>query len=136
MQCCHVCDVLLLPNEFPHDDNKVVLYCIVLYAGSFRVWVIHRTLTWTTGSLTRVRDHSYSYLYTRGLGTQTACEHNLCDSEKLSQLFLVLLTQAGLEPPVFGIFDLESDTLPTEPPRHPFTVDWALKTNYLSISAH
>ena len=41
-------------------------------AGSFRVSVIHRTMTWTTGSLTCVRDHSYACAYTRGLGTQTA----------------------------------------------------------------
>ena len=30
-----------------------------VHAGFFRVSVIHRTLTWTTGFLTRVRDHSY-----------------------------------------------------------------------------
>ena len=30
-----------------------------VHAGSFRVSVIHRILTWTTGSLTCVRDHSY-----------------------------------------------------------------------------
>ena len=36
-------------------------------AGSFRVSVIHRTLTWTTGSLTCVRDHSYACVHTRGL---------------------------------------------------------------------
>ena len=31
-----------------------------VHAGSFRVYVIHRTLTWTTGSLTCVRDRSYA----------------------------------------------------------------------------
>ena len=34
MQYCdvfNVCDVLLLPNEFPYGDNKVALHCIVLY---------------------------------------------------------------------------------------------------------
>ena len=30
------------------------------HAESFRISVIHRTLTWTTGSLTCVRDHSYA----------------------------------------------------------------------------
>ena len=34
-----------------------------VYAGSFRVFVIHRNLTWTTGSLTCVRDHSYACVY-------------------------------------------------------------------------
>ena len=32
-----------------------------VHAGSFRVSVIYRTLTWTTGSLTCVRDHSSVY---------------------------------------------------------------------------
>ena len=41
-------------------------------AGSFRVSVIHRTLIWTTGFLTCVRDHSYACEYTRELGTPTA----------------------------------------------------------------
>ena len=27
--CLFVCDVLLLPKDFPHGDNKVVLYCII-----------------------------------------------------------------------------------------------------------
>ena len=38
----------------------------------FRVSVIHRTLTWTPGSLTCVRDHSLACIYTQGLGTSTA----------------------------------------------------------------
>ena len=58
--------------------------------GSFRVSVIQRTLTWTTGSLTCVRDHFYACVqYTHGswAGTPTASQHNLFDSE-----ILVLLT--------------------------------------------
>ena len=44
-----------------------------VHAGCFRVLVIHRTLTWTTGSLTCVRGHSYACVYTtRGSGTPTA----------------------------------------------------------------
>ena len=39
-----------------------------VHAGSLRGSVIHRTLTWTTGSSTCVRDHSYACVYTRGLG--------------------------------------------------------------------
>ena len=53
-----------------------------VHAGSFRVFVIHRTLTWTTGFLTCVRDHSFTCVYTRGLGTPTASQHNIFDSEK------------------------------------------------------
>ena len=47
-----------------------------VHAGSCRVSEIHRTLTWTTGSLTCVglRDHSYACLHTRGLGNDTDSE--------------------------------------------------------------
>ena len=48
-------------------------------AGSIRVFVIHQTLTWISRSLTSVCDHSYQYVYTRGL---TASQHNIFDSEK------------------------------------------------------
>ena len=37
-------------------------------AGSFRISVIHRTLTWTTDSLASIRDHSYACVYTQGVG--------------------------------------------------------------------
>ena len=46
-----------------------------VHAGSFRVSVIHRTLTWTTSSLTCVRDHYYACVNTRG--TPTASQHNM-----------------------------------------------------------
>ena len=39
-----------------------------VYAGSFHVSVIHRTLTWTTGSLTGVRAHSYAMHIHTGVG--------------------------------------------------------------------
>ena len=39
-----------------------------VYAGSFRVSAIQRTLTGTTGSLTCIRDHSYACACTRGVG--------------------------------------------------------------------
>ena len=45
----------------------------------------------------------------------TASQHNIFDSEKVWQVFLVLLMQTGFEP---RVLDLESDALPTEPPRH------------------
>ena len=56
---------------------------IKVHAGSFCVSIIHGTLTWMTGSLTCVRDHSYACVYTRGLGIPTASQHNIFDSEKL-----------------------------------------------------
>ena len=57
-----------------------------VHAGSFRISVIHRTLTWTTGSLTCVHDRSCACVYTRGLGTLTACQHNIFDFEKLTNV--------------------------------------------------
>ena len=72
-----------------------------MHAGYFRISVIHRTLTWTSGSLTCVHGLSYACVYTRGVGhtTPTASQHNHFDSEKLT-VFLVPLT--GLEPSTFG----------------------------------
>ena len=78
-------------------------YTSACWGVFFRVSVIHQTLTGTTGSLTCVRDNSYECVYTRGLATPTASQHNIFDTEKLWQICLVLLhdmTQAGFEPPV------------------------------------
>ena len=73
-----------------------------------------------------VRGLSYVCVYTWGLDTPTASQHNLFDWEKL-KMFLVLLT--GFEPLTFGspapdgirTLDLwiSSPTLTTEPTRHP-----------------
>ena len=54
------------------------------HAGSFPVSVIHQTLTWTTGSLSCIHDHSCACVYTWGLGTPAASQHNIFDSEKLT----------------------------------------------------
>ena len=54
-----------------------------MHAGPFRVSVIHRTLTWTTGYLTYVRDHSLCVRIHTGLGTPTASQH-IFGSEKLT----------------------------------------------------
>ena len=69
-----------------------------VHAGSFRVSIIHRTLTWTTGSVTCVRDHSYACLNTRGLGTPTASQRSIFDSEKLSHNFFLCSFLTGFEP--------------------------------------
>ena len=69
---------------------------VQVHAGYYRVSIIHRTLTWTTGMLTCVHDLSYACVYTRGLNTPTASQHNPFDSEKLT----VPLT--GFEPSIFG----------------------------------
>ena len=72
-----------------------------VHAGSFHLSIIHQTLTmtWTTGSLMCIHDHSYACLYTWGLGTLMS-QHNIFDSKKRSPIFLVFLT--GFEPRVFG----------------------------------
>ena len=58
---------------------------VQVHAGYVRVSIIHRTLTWTTGSLTCVHGLSYACVYTRGwVGTPTASQHNLFDSQNLS----------------------------------------------------
>ena len=50
-----------------------------VHAGYFGVSVVHQTLTWTSGFLTCVRDHSGECVYTRGLGThrQRGSMHNI-----------------------------------------------------------
>ena len=65
--------------------TRNIIIIIKVHAGSFRVCIIHQTLTWTTGSLTCVRDHSYACIFTQVLGTPTASQHNIFDLEKLSQ---------------------------------------------------
>ena len=61
-------------------------------AGSFsRVSVIHRTLTWTTGSLTCVRDHSCACVYTRGLGTPVTSQYNIIIIMMLMLMMIIII---------------------------------------------
>ena len=60
---------------------------IKTHGGSFRVSVIHRTLTRTTGPLTCVGHYSYACEYARGLGTPTARQH-MFHSKKTHICFL------------------------------------------------
>ena len=85
----------------PQEQRYLVQH---VHAGSFHV--IHRTLTWTTGSLMCVHNHSYLCIYTRGLGTPTS--QHIFDSwgggggggGGDSHIFHVLLT--GFKPQVLG----------------------------------
>ena len=73
--------------------------------------------TWTTGSLTCVRDHSCVCLYTRGLGTPTASQHNIFDSEKLTNF---PCAPDGIpEPRSFGSRVRRCTNWATPSPRHP-----------------
>ena len=86
-------------------------------AGSFRVSVIHRTVTWSTGSSTCVRGHSCECVYTRGLGW--AHQQRISTTfltRKNSQICLVLLT--GLELGSLISYSIASHALPGEPSRH------------------
>ena len=56
-----------------------------VHAGSFLFFIIHQTLTWTTGSLTCVCDHSYSCVGTHEQWVSTVF---LTLGEKLPQIFL------------------------------------------------
>ena len=88
-------------NPAATESRYPTLIHYEVHAGSFRASILHRTLTWTTGSLTCVRDHSYTCVYTRGLGTPTTCQHNVFDLEEtIINVLLVLLTE--FEPRVFG----------------------------------
>ena len=68
----------------PRGAKRQLSYYLSVHAGSFRVSVIHRILTWTNRSLSCVRDHSCECVYPRGLGTPTASQHTIVDSEKLT----------------------------------------------------
>ena len=84
-----------------------------VHAGSFRVSVIRRTLTWPTGCLTCVRHHLYAFVYARRLGTPTASQHNICE--------LLLCSWKGLNLGSWNPVGLEADhVLPIEPPHVPF----------------
>ena len=87
----------------PQEQRNPVLQ---VHAGTVRVSVIDRTLTWTTWYLTYVLDHSYACVRVR-LGTPRKSQHNSFDSDG-----------AGRDSNRRSL-DLESDALPTEPARHP-----------------
>ena len=62
-----------------------------VHAGSFCVSVIHQTLTWTTGSLTCVQDHSYACIYTGGWAHQQRVRFLTRGGEKLTSFFCIVV---------------------------------------------
>ena len=68
----------------PRGTKRQISYYFSVHAGSFRVSASYRSLTWTTGSLMCVRDHSCACEYTRGLGTPTASQFTVFHWEKLT----------------------------------------------------
>ena len=99
-----------------------------MHARSVRVFIIHRTLTRATESLMCVRYHCYECVYTRELGTPTASQHIIFDSEKLTNYYSCapdgVLTSGHrfLSPTLYQ--------LSVEPHRHP------LRSPKVSISIH
>ena len=108
--------MVAFPKERQLQQSRATQpYLSKVHIGLFRVSIIHRTMTWTTGSLTCVRDYSYACVYTRGLiGTSTASRHNIIDSKKLTHFACAPDWIRTIRP-----LDHESDALPIEPPRHP-----------------
>ena len=62
---------------FPRVKRAAIVrrYPVFSCVQGFHVSVIHRTPTWTTGSLTYVR--SYACVYKRGCGTPTTSQHTI-----------------------------------------------------------
>ena len=68
-------------SRYPTPTNCKV------HAGSSRVSIIYRPLTWTTGSLTCVRDHSCACVYTRVYVTKRPIQTGLPRRRKHSDQF-------------------------------------------------
>ena len=104
------------PNapEQPQEQRYPVLQ---VYAGSFRACSRNPlgTLTWTSGSLTCVRDHSY----THGCWAhQQRVSTTVLTRKNSHNFFLCSWRGWGLN---LRSLDLEFDALPIEPPRHLLT---------------
>ena len=111
----YVCESLRLSESVRKPERPSHwLTGVQVHAGYFRVSIIHRTLTWTTSSSTCAQGLSYAWIYTRGLGTPTASQHNLFDWKKTQRFFLCSWRDSNPRP-----LDLQCSALTTEPPRHP-----------------
>ena len=66
----HAFTHILYTNHVVRSASSAIIFQCMLGLFVFRVSVIHRTLTWTTGYVKCVCDHSCACVYTRGLGTQ------------------------------------------------------------------
>ena len=106
-------------SRYPTVSVALPKLIIKVHAGpSFRVSVLHRTLTRTTGSLTFVRYHSCACVYTRW--GEVGGRHT--DSESAQHFWLGKthkLSLCSIRDSNLGPLDLEYDALPIEPPRHP-----------------
>ena len=110
--------------------NRMIILPLLVYAEVFRVFVIYRTLTWTTGYLTCARDHCYVCLYTQGVGhtDSESAQHFLIG--KTHPFFYCAPDAGGVRTRVSRVinYSLESDALRIGPPRHPVTDSHGLFT--------
>ena len=114
--CCRwaLLNVQIITLLFPSTVQKYIYSPVSkVHAGSYRVSVIHRTLTWTTGSLTCVR--YYESAYTRGGAHRQRVSTTLWLGKTPS---LCCGRDSNLCP--WYPLDLEADALPIEPPTSPF----------------
>ena len=84
----------------PRGVKHQLSYYFSVHAGTFCVSVIHQTLTWTTGSLTCVHDHSCAWVYTHRSWAHWHRVSTTFLTRLEKKVFLVLLT--GFEPSSFG----------------------------------
>ena len=99
----------------PQEPRYPVLQ---VHAGSFRVSVIHRTLTWTTRFLTCARDPVYARVYTRGGWAHRQRIRTTFLTRKNSSHTFCLCSRRSSILGSWNPLDVESVTLPTETPRH------------------
>ena len=106
---------LLSPGIASSHSTALPRFFVFSCVQCFRVSVIHRTLTWTTGSLTCVR--SYACVCTRGWCTPTASQHNI--NFWLGKTLTIFFLCSGRDSNLWtwNPLDFEADALPIEPPR-------------------
>ena len=115
----------------PRGAKRQLSYNLSVHAGSFRVSVNHRTLTWTTGSLTCVRDHYCACVYTRVVGHTDSESAQHFWLRKTNIVFLCFWRDSNHHP-----LEVESDALPIEPPGPPLLHTGCLKGSKSHFSGH
>ena len=101
-----------------HKSSATQSYKCLLGLFLFSFSLIHRTLTWTTGSLTCKCDHLYACVYTWGLDTPTASQHNIFDWEKITS------------------FSCAPDRVQTQVMEFIGSWDWQRSTNWATLSLY
>ena len=118
---CALLNVQIISLLFPFTVQKYMYLPVSkMHAGSFRVSVIHRILTWTIRSLTCVCSFVCVRIHTRFGHTNSESSVSTCWLRKTPKKFLLSWRRLGSN---LGSLDLKSDALPTEPPLHPIIIN-------------